>query len=167
MREHFTLLARYNQWANATLYEAISALPEVEIARDRGGFFGSILGCLNHLLVADRVWLARLQGEDYGWFRSLDQCLHTDFGALRHERAETDRRLTAVIGAQPLAGDLDFVNSRGEAQRVPRWIVLDHIFNHQTHHRGQAHDMLSQAGGKAPPLDLLYFPREENGVSVR
>ncbi|MBI3446293.1 MAG: damage-inducible protein DinB [Magnetospirillum sp.] len=159
MREHFNLLGRYNQWANATLYGAIARLPPEEITRDRGGFFGSILGTLNHVLVTDRVWMARLKGEDYGWFTSLDQVLHTDFPTLRSMREEMDRTIITTVATQPLTGDLGFVNSKGLKQMVPRWIVLDHIFNHQTHHRGQAHDLLSQAGGAPPPLDLLYFPR--------
>ena len=160
MRDHFILFGRYNLWANRTLYAAVATLPPEAIARDRQGFFGSILGALNHLLVADRVWLARMAREDYGWFRSLDQILHSDFEDLRQERDATDHRILAAMSQVPLDGELAYVNSRGESVRAPWTVVLGHIFNHQTHHRGQVHGMLSQAGISPPPLDLLYFPRD-------
>ena len=160
MQAYFTLLSRYNNWANQTLYEAIGMLAPEEIARDRKGFFRSISGALNHILLADKVWLARMQGAEYGWFKSLDQVLHSDFAELRREREIIDRAILAAIPQLPLTGDLSYVNSRREATSAPWAVILGHFFNHQTHHRGQAHDMLSQAGGKAPPLDILYFPRD-------
>lgn len=160
MRAYFTLLSRYNNWANRTLYEAVGTLPPEEIVRDRRGFFRSISGALNHVLLADRVWLARMQGAEYGWFKSLDQVLYPDFRELRQEREATDRAILAAIPQMPLTGDLSYVNSKGEAAIAPWTVVLGHVFNHQTHHRGQAHDMLTQAGGVAPQLDILYFPRD-------
>jgi len=160
MRDHFDLFARYNHWANQTLYSAVATLPPEEIGRDRNGFFRSILGTLNHILVGDRIWLARMRGEEYGWFRSLDQTLHSDFIELREARETTDRCILDLVPALPLAGDLAYANSRGEPCSVPRSLVLGHFFNHQTHHRGQVHGMLSQAGANPPALDLLYFPRD-------
>ena len=160
MRAYFTLLSRYNNWANQTLYAAIGTLPPEEIARDRRGFFRSISGALNHVLLADKVWLARMLGVEYGWFKSLDQILFDDFEELRREREATDHAILAAIPQLPLTGELSYVNSRREPTVAPWTVVLGHFFNHQTHHRGQAHDMLTQAGGKAPPLDILYFPRD-------
>ena len=160
MRDHFQLFSRYNLWANRTLYDAVAALPAEEIARDRRGFFGSILGTLNHVLLGDRVWFARMMGEEYGWFQSLDQILFAEFDVLRQEREATDRQIVATVAKLPLDGDLAYRNSRGESMRVPRTVVLGHVFNHQTHHRGQVHGMLSQAGYAPPPLDLIYFPRD-------
>lgn len=160
MRNHFILFSRYNLWANRTLYAAIATLPPEAIACDRQGFFGSILGALNHLLVGDRVWLARMLSEDYSWFHSLDQMLHTDFETLRQAREALDQHILATVPTLPLEGDLAYVNSRGEPSRAPWTIILGHVFNHQTHHRGQVHGMLSQAGIVPPPLDLLYFPRD-------
>ena len=160
MRNHFILFSRYNLWANRTLYAAVATLPPEAITCDRQGFFGSILGTLNHLLVGDRAWLARMRGEDYSWFRSLDQILHAEFEGLRHEREATDLRILATVPDLPLEGELAYVNSQGQPTRAPWTVVLGHVFNHQTHHRGQVHGMLSQAGVKPPPLDLLYFPRD-------
>jgi uncharacterized damage-inducible protein DinB len=158
MNEHFNLIARYNQWANQTLYAAVATLPPDEIARDRNGFFRSILGTLNHLLVADRVWIARLSGENYGWFTALNQILYPEFSELRQAREDDDRTLIKLTANLSLTGNLTYTNCCGEQRCVPISIVLSHIFNHQTHHRGQVHGMLSQAGKQPPPLDLLYCP---------
>lgn len=160
MNDYFGFLARYNLWANRTLYGAVATLPDEEIARDRNGFFKSILGTLNHVLVGDRVWLARLLGEEYGWFRSLDQILFTDFAQLRRERENADRRIVAEVARLSLSGDLYYINSQGVAVCAPKTVVLGHIFNHQTHHRGQVHGMLSVAGIAPPSLDITYFPRD-------
>lgn len=161
MREYFSLLSRYNRWANETLYAAVATLAPEEIARDRQGFFGSIVGTLNHILLADRIWVARMLGDDYGWFKSLDQILHDEFPVLRQVRADMDLRIIHVMGYLPLDGELDYVTSKGEAKSVPRPLVLGHVFNHQTHHRGQVHGMLSQIGITPPALDLIYFPHGE------
>lgn len=157
-RDHYTLLARYNAWANETLYGAIASLPAQEIAAPRGAFFGSMLGTLNHILVGDNIWIGRLTGRDSG-MTSLDQTLHTDFAALYDARRAFDAVIAETMETVPLDGDLEYRNMAGQDNRTPRLIVLTHIFNHQTHHRGQVHNMLSQTGMEPPPLDILYFPR--------
>ena len=160
MHNHFIFFSRYNLWANRTLYAAVSVFSAEEIARDRNGFFGSILGTLNHLIVGDRVWLARMTKQDYSWFKSLDQILFSDFDQLRAEREVTDRQFLETIPTLPVVGELAYTNSQGTPTIAPWNIVLGHVFNHQTHHRGQVHGMLSQAGLNPPPLDVLYFPRD-------
>ena len=160
MRDHFVLFSHYNLWANRLLYTAVGALPAEEIVRDRQGFFRSILGTLNHGLLADRLWLARMRKEDHDWFLTLDQILYTDFTELRTAREETDRAILEAIPDLPLRGELAYTNAKGESARAPWTVILGHIFNHQTHHRGQVHGMLSQAGHHPPQLDLLYFPRD-------
>ncbi|GEO83046.1 DinB family protein [Pararhodospirillum oryzae] len=160
MREYVLLMSRYNAWANRTLYEAVATLPETEITRDRRAFFGSILGTLNHGLVGDRLWLSRLTGESLAWFQGLDQVLHPDFAALRAAREALDARILAVMPTVAVEGTFVYRDSRGMMKEAPYRVIVPHIFNHQTHHRGQVHDMLSQAGLVPPPLDLLYFPRE-------
>lgn len=160
--EHFQLLARYNAWANARLYDAVGALPPEDVARDLGGFFGSLLGTLNHNLVGDLIWLQRLTGEGEAPQR-LDAILFDDLAKLRAARQQEDARLlayAAALTAGALAGALTYRNTRGEAFSQPLAQVLAHIFNHQTHHRGQAHHMLSQLGAAPPSLDLIYFLRE-------
>lgn len=157
--------AGYNRWANGRLYGAVEALPEAERRRDLQAFFGSLHGTLNHLLVADLIWLERLgvaTGDIHERPRALDQILFEAFGALARARAAADARLAELCdGETPerLAEPLGY-QVRGETWRQPRWQILAHLFNHQTHHRGQAHGLLTRLGREAPPLDLLYYLRE-------
>jgi uncharacterized damage-inducible protein DinB len=150
------LLARYNRLANERLYDACAALPEEERRRDRRGFFRSIHGTLNHILIGDRGWLVRFHGGEAP-STGLDAILYEDFAALRAARAAEDDRIEAFArGVTPafLAGSIRYVNNEGRALEDPTDLLVLHLFNHQTHHRGQVHDMLSQAGAKAPVLDM-------------
>jgi uncharacterized damage-inducible protein DinB len=161
MRTHFLQLAAYNTWANARLYQAAGSLGEAALNRPLdGAYFGSLLGTLNHMLVADRLWLARLEGEAKPHDR-LDERPYGEFAALRQARVEHDARLPAFIDALTVAeieADLDYQDMGGTPRRLPRRIILTHIINHATHHRGQAHHQLKQLGLNEPPaLDLPYF----------
>ncbi len=162
LRDHFNRFARYNAWANERLYDAVGALPPGQAWLPRKAFFGSFMGTLNHLLVGDRLWFARMTGGDMAWFTGLDQTLFEDFAALRAAREATDRVIIDAVALLPLSGTLRYRDSRGEAREKPWSVVLAHVFNHQTHHRGQVHDMLGQCDQTPPVLDLLYFPDTEN-----
>jgi uncharacterized damage-inducible protein DinB len=168
MKSQLAMLAAYNGWANRRLYAAVASLPDAEYRADRGAFFGSLHGTLNHLLVGDRIWLSRLTGSGEAPTR-LDVILYEDFAALRAARAVEDERLEAYVGQlgeDDLAGTLRYRTTRSpeliEQQLVP---LLLHVFNHQTHHRGQAHCLLTGLSGEAPSLDLLIFQRE-TGTSI-
>ena len=155
-------LGRYNRWANRRLYQACADLDEDELKRDRGAFFGSIHRTLNHIMVADRIWRARLEGQPHG-IKSLDQVLFEDYGALREAREIEDGRIIDLVdGLEPdkVQTVLRYTNMAGDARETRRDIVFAHIFNHHTHHRGQAHCMLSQAGIDPPELDLIVFMRD-------
>ena len=158
--EYFRALAGYNAWANARLYDACAKLNDAEYRKDRGAFFRSIHGTLNHLLVGDRIWYGRLTATDQG-IRSLDQILHDDLASLRRAREEEDTRLQAyceALGADRAASILHYTSmATGQKAALPISTILAHLFNHQTHHRGQVHAMLTQTGVPAPPLDLLYY----------
>lgn len=152
MLDGILALARYNRWMNDKLYALVATLTDDERERDLGAFFRSIHGTLNHLLLADRVWLARFTGAAVpdGFMapgiRALDQELYADFEELRRERARTDDELSAWVGQlteETLAGNLVFVR-RGEQQESPLWWSVLHVFNHQTHHRGQITTLLTQ-----------------------
>ncbi len=163
--EHFRTFARYNAWANGRLYEACATLPEAEYLRPRPAFFGGLHGTLNHILVGDRAWLGRLTGEPSG-IAALDQELYPDLPTLRAAREGEDGRLVALVDGYSEA-DLDAEISyetltAGGDRRRRRWI-LAHLFNHQTHHRGQAHGLLTHAGAAPPPLDLIYYLRHAEG----
>jgi len=161
--EIYRAMARYNRWMNEKVYASASRLTDEERKRDRGAFFGSIHATLNHLMVADRVWLGRIHGvvPEPGFMaegvRSLDQELHADFEELRAARVRIDRALdewTASLTPEAIAGDLRFVR-RGAPVTVPVWWVASHVFNHQTHHRGQITTLLSQAGQDPGVTDLF------------
>ncbi|MBY0432195.1 MAG: DinB family protein [Rhodospirillales bacterium] len=161
MIDYFRTLARYNRWANARLYTACAKLPPEEITKSRPAYFGSILGTLNHVLVGDRAWLGRIEGKDYG-IRSLNDVLYDSFsGLLGAREAFDDHIVTVVDGLEGHLGDtLSYRNMQGEQHATPMTLVLGHLFNHQTHHRGQVHDMLSQTDMTPPALDLIYYVRE-------
>jgi uncharacterized damage-inducible protein DinB len=160
--DHFRALARYTGWANERLNEAIAALDPEAFGRDCGVFFKSIKGTLNHLLVADRIWLHRFTGEGPTYPR-LDLVLHEEAGAFAEARRAEDRRILAYVEGlteQDLAGEIRYHRLDGTEHRDPLAPTLTHFFNHQTHHRGQAHACLTEVAGRAPALDFLYFLRE-------
>lgn len=162
-RDYFGTFARYNRWANARLYGACAQLSDAERRQDRKAFFGSIHKTLNHLLVGDRVWMGRFTGTDSG-IKALNQILFDDFAALRRAREEEDSRIQRYVDGcteARLADTLDFKSMDGVASSMPLVQVLGHFFNHQAHHRGQVHAMLTQAGAAAPSLDLVAFLREQ------
>jgi uncharacterized damage-inducible protein DinB len=154
-------MGRYNRWMNERLYALCAELPDEERKRDRGAFFRSIHGTLNHLLVADHIWMGRFAGPPRA-FQSLDHELCADFAALRAERAAMDDRIDAYVaglGDAALAGDLVYTSMvRPEPRRIPLWAALTHFFNHQTHHRGQLTTLLFQAGRDPGVTDLLWQP---------
>jgi uncharacterized damage-inducible protein DinB len=163
-------LARYNRWMNDKLYGLAATLSDEARKRDSGAFFKSIHGTFNHLLLADRVWLARFQGvtvpDEFmgpGGIRSLDQELYADFEELRRERALTDDALSAWVGGltpERLAAPLVYMR-RGQKQESPLWWAVAHVFNHQTHHRGQITTLLSQQGCDPGVTDLVAMLRED------
>jgi uncharacterized damage-inducible protein DinB len=154
--------AGYNAWANRRLYDAASSLSEAEYRADKGAFFKSMHGTLNHLLATDRIWMQRFTGEGDAPQR-LDAILHERFDALRAARETEDRRIVTYINGLDearLAGVIRYRRvSTPEEFVQPLMPALDHWFNHQTHHRGQAHAILTALGKTAPELDLLYFQR--------
>ena len=164
MQEHFEIFAGYNQWANRRLYEAAARLSDADYRLDRRAFFGSIHRTLNHILVTDRIWLSRLTAADPTTAPArLDEVLYESLAELRRAREAEDQRIIELIGTyspELLTVDLTYRNPRGKEFRQPLWQVLDHLFNHQTHHRGQVHAMISQAGAEAPSLDLIAYLRE-------
>ncbi len=160
---YFHRLARYNAWANRRLYEACGKLSAADFAAKRAAFFGSISGTLNHILVADRIWLGRFEGRAARIDR-LDHILYEDFAALRPAREAQDAHILAFVISlddDSLARTLSYRNMAGEAREAPFVWALAHVFNHQTHHRGQVHGMLSDTPVAPPPLDLIYFLPED------
>jgi uncharacterized damage-inducible protein DinB len=163
MKAHFRMMAAYNAWANRRLHDAADRLPETDYRADLGAFFKSVHGTLNHLLVGDMLWLARFRGQPNPALR-LDQILHEDRAALRAARAALDAEIVAFAGGlteADIEGQITYsMITRPETVTEPTAPALIHFFNHQTHHRGQVHALLTRLTGEAPALDLIYYLRE-------
>lgn len=161
MKAHFQTFTAYNAWANQRLYDAAGALHDESYRRDVGVFFASLHGTLNHILGTDRLWLARMTGE--GSFPgSLDATLYDEFAELRAAREVEDARLAAHVDSldeDAFEAPFDYKTLDGTAMRQLRRESLAHLFNHQTHHRSQAHTCLGLLGAEQPPLDLLAYQR--------
>jgi|FEC22Drversion2_1045045.scaffolds.fasta_scaffold00017_87 uncharacterized damage-inducible protein DinB len=164
MLRHFRMLADYNRWANVQVYDAAADLSDAEFHEDRGAFFGSLHGTLNHLLVADRLWMHRFNGTG-GVPASLDAVLHDDLKGLRAVREAEDRNIIAwieTLDTDALATDITYTSVlRPGAITVPLHAAMAHMFNHHTHHRGQCHTILTSLGKPSLLLDLLHFLRSE------
>jgi uncharacterized damage-inducible protein DinB len=168
MKAQFAMLADYNTWANERLYEAVAAVPDSQYRSDLGAYFGSLHGTLNHVLVADRIWMHRLTGTGEQP-NGVDVIACDQFGELRQSRRLEDQRIVtyvAGLSGDDLRGTMKY-RTLIEPARIEQHLapLLGHFFNHQTHHRGQAHCVLTRLGREAPPLDLLKF-QFETGVSI-
>lgn len=163
MKDHYTTFAGYNAWANRRLYAGAATLPDPAYRADRGAFFKSMHGTLNHLLVTDRIWMKRFTGNGEAPDR-LDTILHDHLADLAGAREAEDRRILAYVDGLDdvrLKGVIRYRRVSTPDEFVQRLMpALDHWFNHQTHHRGQAHMILTGLGKAAPELDLLYYQRE-------
>ncbi len=161
-KPHYEQFAAYNRWANRRVYDEAARLPDEARRRDVGLFFHSLHGTLNHMVVADRVWLRRLTGEGPEPGR-LNEILYEDFDALREAREAEDARIVRFIGGlgeADFAADFEYRTLAGKVHSQRRCDTLAHFFNHQTHHRGQAHAALTILGVAEPaPLDLLAMQR--------
>ncbi len=160
--EFVQTMAAYNAEMNRRLYEAAARLPDAERRRDRGAFWGSIHGTLNHILWADSTWMSRFDGWDkLATGIKQSDALHQDFFALRDSRAEADRRISDWAGrVKPewLQDELAWVSAvLGKEIRKSKVLLVTHFFNHQTHHRGQVHAMLTAAGEKTGDTDLPFI----------
>ena len=175
---NFKLLSDYNSWMNSKLYDAAATLSAADLAADRGAFFGSILGALNHIVVADTVWLQRFaqpasslqslrQPEPHVALASICQLpkptslnalLFANLTELRQRRMLLDTAISswiAELSDDDLAQSVQYSNMKGTPQCKPLDSLLLHFFNHQTHHRGQASTLLFQAGVDIGVTDLL------------
>jgi uncharacterized damage-inducible protein DinB len=167
--DEFGQLARYNKWANARLYAAVLSLPDEAYRRQIGIFFGSLHGTLNHLLGVDRLWLKRLTGKGDHPNR-LDAIIHEDLLDLARARVAEDERIIAVVDSfdtSSLSRLHPYHTTSGQPQEQMLAAILMHFYNHQTHHRGQAHAGLSIVTGIEPPsLDLLAFQRGASAPNI-
>ncbi|MGO9133389.1 MAG: DinB family protein [Methylovirgula sp.] len=170
MKSHWQMFAAYNGWANTRIYEAAAKLSDQDYRADCGAFFKSVHGTLNHLLVTDRIWMARFIGASDAPSR-LDSILFETLPELRAARAGEDQRIIAFIdGLDEAALSKSFryraISTPTEFEQVLS-LALAHWFNHQTHHRGQVHGLLTRLTGARPELDLLAYQRAAGIEGVR
>jgi uncharacterized damage-inducible protein DinB len=162
--EHALTMARYNRWMNAKLCDCAARLSDAQRKEDRGAFFKSIHGTLNHLLLADNVWMSRFEGKPFA-AKSLDQELHADFSELRRAREALDQRIldwARGLTEEDLAGELHYTSIVNPApRRIPMSLAVLHFFNHQTHHRGQLTTLLFQCGIDPGVTDVMWMAQEE------
>lgn len=163
MLDHMNMFAGYNQWANGKLYDAAGLLSDEDFYRDCAVAFSSMHGTLNHILGGDMIWMSRLQNKPAPAL-SLDTILHETLAGLRIARQGVDRDIVhyvAGLDETQLSAQINYTPlTAPEPVTQTRLSALSHLFNHQTHHRGQAHAILTRLTGEAPALDLLYYQRE-------
>jgi uncharacterized damage-inducible protein DinB len=172
MLARYRMFAGYNAWCNERLYEATAQISDADYRADRGAHFGSLHGTLNHLLVGDRIWMRRFtaRGEVPP---SLDAILYHDFSELRAARRAEDAHINNYItnlSERDLSKPIryrTFVNPQDIEQILAP--ALDHFFNHQTHHRGQAHALISSIldNDRTPSFDLIIYQRETGEGALR
>lgn len=170
-QQQMRAFARYNSAFNRRLFDCVGHLDDSQRRQDLGAFFGSIHATLNHILLADRIWLGRfasafptltsLHGAALVQrFDSLRQELCADFDTLRAEREQTDAVIIAwadQLGDPLLAQTMRYANSQGQQREHPAWLAAAHLFNHQTHHRGQITTLLSQLGHDPGVTDFIAY----------
>ncbi|WP_294623706.1 DinB family protein [uncultured Roseovarius sp.] len=162
------MMARYNAWQNRQLSESLDGVPLDVLRADHGAFFGSVLGTLNHILWADRLWMSRfapdLQAAPEGGIEASTELCPT-FGVWDAERFACDGLITRWakrLHAVDLTGELRFHSaSLGREATSPVARCVTHFFNHQTHHRGQVHAMLTKSKIEAPVSDLFLMPEDD------
>jgi uncharacterized damage-inducible protein DinB len=162
-RAYVQRLARYNRWQNENLYGVADRLTAAERQLERGAFFGSIHNTLSHLLWGDQIWMSRFAGTPKpqgGIAESV--ALYADWDQLKSARADFDQKIITwadTVDDAWLAVDQTFFSAATQREWTrPRWVLVTHMFNHQTHHRGQVHCMLTQAGGRPSDTDLTVMP---------
>jgi uncharacterized damage-inducible protein DinB len=163
MKAAFVMYASYNKWANDLLLQECDQIPSEEYHHDLGVYFNSIHGTMDHQYVADKVWLYRFTGQGDP-IDSLDEQLTGDLATLKEKRRLLDDRICSVIDQMQ---EKDFLRTiiyrtvrKPLVMQQPLGAALFHFFNHQTHHRGQVHAMLTQLGRTPAALDMIYFQRE-------
>jgi uncharacterized damage-inducible protein DinB len=157
---HSRLMAQYNEWMNSRMYALCASLPDTELRKDRGAFFKSMYATLNHIAYGDLAFLSRFTGNPTV-VPELGADLFGAFERLRAERAALDRRIlvwSESLSSDWLAEPLTYTSKiDGKTRTVPKWVLVTHMFNHQTHHRGQVTTLLSQMGLDVGSTDIPFM----------
>jgi len=158
-------MAAYNRWMNKKIYEASALMTDADRKADRGAFFGSVHGTLNHLLFGDLAWFGRFHdGAPRGGVTRPADEVHDNFDDLRRARWALDAEIenwAASLSIEWLASPFTFESMvDGNTRTAPAWTMVVHMFNHQTHHRGQLTTLFSQMGVDIGATDLTFMPEQ-------
>lgn len=160
--EYCRVMADYNLWMNERLFELCRSIEDVERKSDKAAFFGSIHGTLNHILYGDLAFMSRFTG-DPAVVPELGVVLHDDFDELWQARSSLDKRIcewSSKLTAEWLEEELTYTSKvDGITRTVPQWVLVVHMLNHQTHHRGQITTILSQLGLDVGTTDIPFMPQ--------
>lgn len=162
--EYIRMMARYSAWQNTSLANSADMLEDAIRHEERGAFFGSIQGTMNHLLWGDRIWMHRFAGTEKPRKESIADSINEtgDWHMFREAREKMDTTISdwaRDLDPTWLNGDLVWYS--GAASRTickPKQVLVVHFFNHGTHHRGQVHAMLTAAGGLPTDTDIPLIP---------
>ncbi|PKF61127.1 damage-inducible protein DinB [Psychromonas sp. psych-6C06] len=171
LQQHVYLMADYNQWMNQKVYEAVGTLSPEKLHQDQGAFFGSLFATLNHICVGDTIWLKRFATvldkyeaytpiNDLEMPESLNTFLANNFIDLKDRRVLLDEsilEITSLLTDEELLMPISYQNSKGVNANKTLFNLLMHMFNHQTHHRGQVTTLLSQSGIDIGITDLVFI----------
>jgi uncharacterized damage-inducible protein DinB len=159
-------MATYNQWTNQNLYAVCAEIPDSERKKDLGAFFKSIHATLNHLLYADKAWMARFTGKPLDV--TIGKELFSNYADLKKSRDEMDLDILAwskSIQPEWLKEPFEYTSQVDDVTRVlPTWVLVSHFFNHQTHHRGQITTLIKQLGFEPGVMDIPWLPELNSGI---
>ncbi|UAJ72282.1 damage-inducible protein DinB [Synechocystis sp. PCC 7339] len=158
--DYFELMAQYNQWINGKIYAVCAEIPDDMRKKDLGAFFKSIDGTLNHILYGDKAWLGRFTKQSLT-SKSIGQELYQNFDALWAERSAMDQEIlhwSQNLSSPWLETPFEYTsNTDGKTRIMPTWVLVTHMFNHQTHHRGQVTTLIKQLGYEPGIVDLPWL----------
>ena len=158
--EYVRMMAGYNRWQNGNLYSCADQLSDPQRREQRGAFFGSIHGTLSHLLWGDQIWMSRFAGTPRPKAAGIPDSprMVEDWDDLKRQRTAFDEVIiewASKLDPQWLEGDLTWYSGSAKRELTkPKAMLVVHMFNHQTHHRGQVHCMLTQCGMQPADTDL-------------
>ena len=158
---YYQLMAEYNCWMNQSLYSVCLIIPDEKRKQDLGAFFKSIHGTLNHLLYGDKAWMGRFTNKSFS-VTAIGQELYADFEELRVEREKMDQQIlewSMKLDPVWLRQPFEYTsNVDGKRRVLTTSILVTHMFNHQTHHRGQITTLIKQLGYEPGVTDIPWLP---------
>lgn len=159
-------MAAYGGWMNGRMLDLCGSLSEAERKRDLGAYFKSIHGTFDHLIYGDVSWMGRFTGSPMP-ARKIGEVMHESWDELAAARRAMDRRIegwAAEVTESWLAETMSYVSvNDGKTRTLPRWVLVAHMFNHGTHHRGQLTTLMKQLGIDPGVTDLPWLPALYDG----